>query len=216
MSALSGAAAGQAILASNEKAYQKKVAKINLVKVLRKLPYLDLFTPKFETELWRITSQYPSHWEDSDWIEVLRYALHKRYGDPKHMYKDSLKLRQYAIPYWNPTGAAINIHPMGLHDEEGKELASVKPGGIIGIPASYTTGGKYSTLQGVAPQLRPVPDKITKDIILEDLTPASYVEWISYCQLGISDCCKSPWVWSDAKQALLCTKCYKTDKHAKT
>lgn len=213
MSALSGAAAGQAILASNEKAYQKKVAKINLVKVLRKLPYLDLFTPKFETELWRITSQYPSHWEDTDWIEVLRFALHKRYGDPKTMQKDSLRLRQYAIPYFNPTGQTVNIHPLGLRDEEGQELSSVAPRGIIGIPAPYTTGGKYSTLQGVAPQLKAVAAK-TKDTLLEDLTPASYVEWIRFCSNGISDCCYQPWVWSDAKQTLLCSKCKRMDKNA--
>src|SRR5689334_2731669 len=82
-------------------------------------------------------------WTPEELQSILIEANHKAFGDPLALSRDQLKLRQYCTTYYNPTGSDINVFPMGLPDEEGKVISTVAPGGVIGIPYSYTTGGKY-------------------------------------------------------------------------
>lgn len=212
MSALTGAAAGRKPQVSEERKYHKTCATINLRKLLKAFNYMDLYSASEAEELEKLfkklATAIPEQWRDIDWPIAAKTALDRLFGDPQQMQRESLKLRQYAIPYWNPTAHTINIHSLGLKDEDGTPLDLVKPQGIVGIPATYTVGGRYSTIQGVAPQLKPVPLQQGKDSIFgTNITPSSYVEWITYCSMGVSACCKAPHVWSDAKKSLLCNKC---------
>lgn len=144
------------------------------------------------------------------WTKAVIEAFTKLLGDPLTMWQDHKRLH-HAIPYVNPEPVALNLHPLGLpkSDENGrptKEIVDfVQPGEVIYIPQPYTIGGKYSTLTGVAPQLRPCPRVEDEEL---DLQPTTYEEWC-HCTSGdqLSECCNKGVVWSDELRRLMCGKC---------
>ncbi len=146
--------------------------------------------------------------EENFWF-VQKGVIHKVYGDPQAMYKSNGQ-KQHAIPYWNPTHHNINISPMGLIksvDAKTREAITwdfLAPGQMIMIPTSYTQGGKYSTLQGVAPQLRPLPRQVDRSL---DLSPITYVEWCTFRDSELSKCCHKQTVWQEKGNILVCGKC---------
>lgn len=141
---------------------------------------------------------------------VQREIIHLVYGDPKEM--ASISQRAHAVPYWNPTAQKVNISPMGLvkHvDEKTREAVFhdfVEPGEHIMIPDAYTVGGKFSTVYGVAPQLRPLPRQVDNSL---DISPVTYTEWCTYRDWQLTSCCKKQQVWYDKKSCLICSKCGK-------
>lgn len=138
-------------------------------------------------------------------------VLHKIHGDPKYLQKN-FAVRFYSIPYTNPTEGRINIAPMGIirfvnHSTKIAEFAEfVYPGETIMVPIAYTTGGQFSTVKGVAPQLVPVEKEYDQEL---DLMPVSYQEWCDYCVPHTTKCCNRFMAWSDMSNTLVCVKCLK-------
>jgi hypothetical protein len=140
-----------------------------------------------------------------------RVIIHKLYGDPQVM-AQSTGLKTHALPYWNPTTHKLNISPMGIVESvdvktrEAKFVEFVAPGAHVWIPEGYTVGGKYSTVFGVAPQLRPLPRQVDRNNLL-DLAPLTYTEWCMFTDNTMSECCKDQAVWHEKADCLVCSKC---------
>ena len=151
--------------------------------------------------------------EDDFWC-AQKKTIHALYGDPNIMAQSSGQ-KVHALPYWNPTKHTLNIAPMGIVksvDIKTREAAiyeTVAPGELIMVPTSYTVGGKYSTLQGVAPQLKPLPRQIDEEL---DLAPITYAEWCTFINCPLSSCCKRQATWYDKGNRLVCSKCGETTK----
>jgi hypothetical protein len=214
MSALSGAASGNKHLIASAIDFWNRNIILRFRTFIRDYGDRVLYkAPNELVEYLEYTARahtHPNFRSNIDIASCWRQALDRELGNPLRMYKDPLKLKHYAIQYWNPTSHKINIHSLGLPDPEGGRVIDfVAPGEVINIPETYTTGGKYSTLTGVAPQLKPLPKTEHKDKLLLDLSPASYVEWLTYSNIGVSPCCSKPWVWADAKTILVCGLCKK-------
>ena len=209
MSAISSAASGKAQAAKLVRQASTQFIIGALARYFKRKA-LHLSTDRQETNIHNIIFNFSntSDWTDEEIIVLVRKSIHKAFGDPMALTREQLKLRQYSTSYYNPTANRINVFPLGLPDEEGKVIHEVVSGGIIGIPHSYTIGGRYSTIGGVAPQLKPMP-KASNDVVM-DLTPSSYAEWITYMPFVQSQCHKQAIVWSDAKQSLLCQQCKET------
>lgn len=148
------------------------------------------------------------------WLKALVDAGKRMYGDPQEMYESKAHLH-HAVPYWNPTAHRLNIHALGLivPPKQGEKLTPgniqfqdwVEPGELVYIPYPDTTGGKYSSVAGVAPQLRPCPRDVDDFL---DLAPTTYAEWCTYQEGGVlSSCCGKMMVWSDQYHRLICSRC---------
>lgn len=140
---------------------------------------------------------------------IQRQIIHHIHGDPRLM-AQSNGLRQHAIPYWNPTHHRLNVAPLGLVESvdektrEAKFVEFVNPGDQVWIPAGYTTGGRYSSVAGVAPQLRPLPRQVDDSL---DLAPIAYSEWCAYTNNSMSECCRKIAAWHEKGHKLVCSKC---------
>ncbi len=152
----------------------------------------------------RFLTAWRTNWTDDEILRIKLLALSKAYKTPMALTRDQLHLRQHGIQYHNPTYHKLNIHPLGIPDEQGNTVDFVSPGAVVTIPRSLAIGGKNSALLGVAPQLKELV--VTYDESL-DLHPTSYAEWIAYCPFKKSLCCQSQVLWSETKQELVCSGC---------
>lgn len=135
--------------------------------------------------------------EENFWY-VQKLIIHRIFGDPSVAQSTGYKI--HMKPYWNPTPHKLGIAAMGLEED------CVGPGEQIMIPTIYTTGGKYATYRGVAPQLRALPIQIDNSL---DLAPISFAEWCTFQEPEYSDCCDRPIYWHMNRHRLLCGKCGK-------
>lgn len=197
-SILAGAARGLRKINQTARILSKRFCIDTLTRYFRKY-YAIGISPK-HIELLLITPTN-IHWTPEETVEIVLTAEHRAFGDPM-----DLSLRHHGQRFYNPTGADINVGPMGLPDENGKLIQLLAPGGDITIPEFMLLGGKFSTLNGVAPQLKRINPNPRFEVNL-DLCPQTYTEWIEYAPNLPTECCKSLPVWSDSKQRVICFKC---------
>jgi hypothetical protein len=139
-------------------------------------------------------------------VQALLKAVKKAYKLPNIMTPASAeRFRHFGILYHNPTAYEINVSPMGLPDELGNQIQTVKPGSLVLVPAPLVEGGKRSVVTSCAPQLKRLPDKAHDHML--DMLPVSYDEWITFRPLEQSKCCRKLLIWSDAAQSPVCMKC---------
>lgn len=192
-----------------------------------------LNTSKIEEYLDKGKKEYSSINADPEvWRRAVKVTMEALFGDPQAMIKER-HIRLQALPYWNPTQHKINIHALGvvktvkIVDEPGfknwrtgkletrqrQETVDfeefVEPGQIVYIPYTYTTGGKHSSIYGVAPQLKPLP-VMHEDWFGADLSPNTYTEWCTFMHPDfVSNCCGRPGGWNVQTNKLVCSKCGK-------
>jgi hypothetical protein len=187
----------------------------------------------FDTTIASIAKEWNTPADDPIWKRAVSDVAKLIFGDPQTMLRER-HLRLQALPYWNPTKHKINIHALGViktvkitdvtvtpqRTGSGRAYTSqrqetvdfeefVEPGAIVYIPYTYTTGGKHSSLYGVAPQLQPLP-VMHEDDFGADLSPTTYTEWCTFMSPEfISNCCKRPGGWNMDTNKLVCSKCGK-------
>lgn len=189
-------------------------------------PGLRLFKAE---SLEAVVEKFKGAFDVKTWPDIVAKVYKDIAGDPQTMIATQY-IRLQNLPYWNPTKHRINIHALGIvktlkrsdsgkrdwkgepviKDEKVEFEEFVEPGHTIGIPYTYTIGGKHSSLKGVAPQLQPLPTQYL-EWFGEDLLPTSYAEWVTYTDPGlITKCCDRPMGWNVKTHRLVCSKCGKS------
>lgn len=207
-------AADKRKLAGEERIYWTSVVARKVIYGLRTLNHKDYFTSKAIENARRMALEAGVY--EYIWIDSLKTALHRVFGNPNHMY-ETQRQRHHAVVYWNPTAHKVNVFALGLmHEVANPEdngasakletIQFVEPGERIFIPFPYTVGGKHSTITGVAPQLRALPQEHVDENL--DIMPTTYVEWCTFqSPIVTSPCCSRAIVWSDNHRRLMCVKC---------
>jgi hypothetical protein len=196
-------------------------------------PLVKSVIRNFDTSIASVAKEWAATVDDTVWKKAVSDVAKLLFGDPQTMLKER-HLRLQALPYWNPTKYKINIHALGVvktvkitditvtsqrnsgkapYLNQRQETVDfeefVEPGAIVYIPYTYTTGGKHSSLYGVAPQLQPLP-VMHEDDFGADLSPTTYTEWCTFMSPEfISNCCKRPGGWNIDTNKLVCSKCGK-------
>jgi hypothetical protein len=173
-----------------------RAGKINLVAIGN-----ETFATVIERELEAFKDSIGDSWPEA-WIRAVRKEL----GDPLVLQKQNIK--HYTIPYWNPTPNPVNIYSLGIVKQDSAEVYQfVDPGEMVLIPWGYCQGGKLSAVKSVAPQLQPLP--VPEHGLLHDydLMPVSYLEWNTFFEFTVSNCCQKQILWNEYKTQCICQKC---------